>query len=66
MQNPFELLRMLWPLLALQLLLMIWALVDLSRRKQVKKLPKLGWAAIIAFINLFGPIIYFLYGRGDE
>jgi type VI protein secretion system component VasK len=61
--NP---LKILWPLLALQLLLMIWAVIDLVRRREVKVLPKWAWALIIVFVNLFGPIIYFVAGRGEE
>jgi hypothetical protein len=55
-----------WPVILLQFLLMIWALVDLLRRKNIKHLPKWAWALIIVFINLFGPIIYLVAGRGEE
>ncbi|MBM4235953.1 MAG: PLDc_N domain-containing protein [Firmicutes bacterium] len=57
---------MFWPLLALQLVLLVWALIDLVRRREVKGLPKWAWALIIILINLFGPIIYFVAGRGEE
>lgn len=55
-----------WPVILLQLLLMIWALVDLLRRKNVKLLPKWAWALIILFVNLFGPIVYLVAGRREE
>ncbi|HOB87760.1 MAG TPA: PLD nuclease N-terminal domain-containing protein [Bacillota bacterium] len=45
---------------------MIWALVDLIRRRKVKWLPKFGWALIVILVNLFGPIAYLLFGRGDD
>ena len=61
-----EMLLSMWPLIALQLALMIWALVDLIRRKKVKWLPKFGWALIVILVNLFGPIAYLLFGRGDD
>lgn len=61
-----EILAAVWPLLALQFFIMIWALVDLIRRKSVKHLPKIGWVIIIVLINLFGPIAYLVFGRGEE
>ncbi len=66
MNEVLDTLRMFWPLLVLQVLLMVWALIDLIRRREVKGLPKWAWALIIIFINLFGPIIYFVAGRGEE
>ena len=61
-----EMLLSMWPLIALQLALMIWALVDLIRRRKVKWLPKFAWALIVILVNLFGPIAYLLFGRGDD
>jgi len=66
MNEILDTLRMFWPLLALQLVLLVWALIDLVRRREVKGLPKWAWALIIILINLFGPIIYFVAGRGEE
>ncbi|MBE3577671.1 MAG: PLDc_N domain-containing protein [Limnochordales bacterium] len=59
-------LRSLWPLFALQLVLTIWALVDLARRKSVRYLPKAAWTLIILFVSTIGPIIYLAAGRGEE
>lgn len=66
MQEIIDTLKLFWPLLLLQLLLLIWAIFDLVRRRTVKVLPKWAWALIIIFVNLFGPIIYFVAGRGEE
>lgn len=66
MQEVAALLKMLWPLVLLQFLLLIWALIDLARRHDVKVLPKWAWILIIIFVNIFGPIIYFVAGRGEE
>lgn len=66
MQEVLDLLKVFWPLLVLQILLMVWALVDLIRRKKVKGLPRWVWVLIIIFVNLFGPIIYLVFGRGEE
>lgn len=52
------------PLVLLQLILMIVALVDLARREKTKG-PKWLWALIIIFGELIGPIVYFLVGREE-
>lgn len=66
MQEIADLLKMLWPILVFQLLLLIWAIIDLIRRRTVKSLPKWAWALIIIFVNIFGPIIYLVFGRGED
>ena len=53
------------PLVLLQLILMIVALVDLVRREKTRWLPKWAWAIIIIFGELVGPIIYFIFGREE-
>ncbi|OPL10780.1 MAG: hypothetical protein AVO34_09760 [Firmicutes bacterium ML8_F2] len=66
MQEVLDLLKIFWPLLVLQILLMVWALVDLIRHKELKGFPRWAWVLIIVFINIFGPIIYLVFGRGEE
>jgi ABC-2 type transport system ATP-binding protein len=54
------------PLLVLQLGLLIAAVVDLLRDdRHVRGGNKGIWAVIIVFVNLIGPILYFLVGRVD-
>lgn len=60
-----ELLPFLWPLFVIQLGLIVFALVDLNRRT-VTRGPKWVWVLVIVFINIIGPIVYFVVGRGDE
>ena len=50
------------PLLVVQLILVIVALVDL-RKIHATNGPKILWVFIILFISLFGPIAYFTVGR---
>jgi hypothetical protein len=52
------------PVLLIQLGLMIAALLDLVKREKTRG-PKWLWILIILFVNLIGPIIYFLVGRED-
>jgi Phospholipase_D-nuclease N-terminal len=53
------------PLLLLQLILMIIALVDLRKREKVRWIPKWGWVIIIILGELLGPILYFVLGREE-
>jgi len=53
------------PVILLELVLMITAVVDLIRREKTRYLPKWAWALIVIFIQLIGPIAYFLLGRQD-
>lgn len=58
-----EVLRAFWPLLAFQLGLMIWALVDLSRREHTRLLPRVVWFLVIILFSMLGPIAYLVWGR---
>jgi hypothetical protein len=58
-------LPLLIPLIVVQLGLMIFCLVDLSHRAQVKG-PKWLWAILIVFGELIGPVAYLIVGRGEE
>jgi hypothetical protein len=54
------------PIFVIQLGLLIWALYDLTRPgRRVKGDSKVVWALIIIFINIIGPILYFLVGREE-
>ncbi|OIJ14324.1 transcriptional regulator [Anaerobacillus alkalidiazotrophicus] len=50
------------PLIVLQLILMVFALVSCAKQEETNG-PKLMWVLIIIFVNLIGPILYFLLGR---
>jgi len=52
------------PVILLQLVLMIFALVDLIRREKTRG-PKWMWAIIIVLGELLGPIVYLLVGREE-
>jgi hypothetical protein len=53
------------PIVLLQLILMIVALVDLIRREKTRLLPKWGWAIVIVLGELIGPILYLIFGREE-
>jgi ABC-2 type transport system ATP-binding protein len=55
------------PLVVIYFALLIFAVVDLLRDdRRVRGGNKGVWALIIVFINGFGPIIYFLFGRDER
>ncbi len=53
------------PILLIQLGLVIAALLDLRKQTALRG-PKWMWVVIIIFVNLIGPIIYFVVGREEE
>ena len=58
-------LPLLIPVFVVQLGLLIFALVDLLKRDKTNG-PKWLWVIIIVFVNMIGPIVYFIVGRRDE
>ena len=65
MEEILKYLPLIIPLVLIQLSLMIFALVDLSKREKTRG-PKWLWVLVIIFGELFGPIIYFVVGRTEE
>ena len=64
METLSELLPFLIPVVLLQIALMVVALLDLVRRERTRG-PKWAWALVILFVNLIGPVVYLLFGRGE-
>lgn len=50
------------PIIIINLILIVIAIVDLVRIEKTNG-PKWMWVLIILFINLIGPILYFVIGR---
>ncbi|HLS60814.1 MAG TPA: PLDc N-terminal domain-containing protein [Virgibacillus sp.] len=53
------------PLLVIQAILMVIALIDLWRTEDTNG-PKNLWLIIIIFISILGPILYFVIGRRNH
>lgn len=53
------------PIIVIQLILLIIAIIDLVRTENTNG-PKWLWALIILFINILGPILYFVIGRRNH
>lgn len=58
-------LPLLIPIVLVQIALIAAALWDLYHREKTRG-PKLIWVFVILFINIIGPIIYFIFGRDQE
>ena len=70
MEEEFELLvdilPFLIPVIILEIALLVLALVDLFKREHMSSNTRLIWALVIIFLNIIGPIIYFIFGRGES
>jgi DMSO reductase anchor subunit len=64
--DALELIKLIWPMLVIQLALQIFAVVDVFRKKKTRNLSVPVWVIIILLGEILGPIIYFLAGRSEE
>ena len=64
MNEISQILPLLIPIIIIELGLMIWALIDLTKQPATRG-PKWMWALIIILVNFIGPIIYFIIGREE-
>lgn len=65
MEEVLNLLELLWPLLVLQFILVVVALIAWFKTDQTKG-PKWLWLLIILFANIIGPILFFIIGRRTD
>ena len=57
---------MLAPVVAIDVLMRIVALVSLYRARSTRHMPKAAWAAVIVIVTLVGWGAWFLAGRPEE
>ena len=61
-----QVIALLVPIVLIQLGLIVAALYDLEKEdRRVRGGSKLVWILIIVFVNLIGPIVYFVAGREE-
>lgn len=63
---PGNMIVLFLPLILIQLGLLVFALLDLVKRKRVKGGNKWLWGILIVVISFIGPILYFVLGREEE
>lgn len=66
MEKLIEYLPFLIPLILIELVLMITALIHVLRHPHYKLGNKPIWIVIVLFVQIIGPVIYFVFGRGEE
>jgi len=64
--DAINIIKIIWPVIVLQLALQIYALVDLIKRKKTKNLSPKIWGAIIILGEIVGAAIYLIVGRSEE
>lgn len=65
-QQVMDLLKLVWPLIVIQLAFQVFALVDIVRKRKTKNLSPAIWAIIVIFGEIIGSVIYYLVGRSEE
>ncbi|MFC4304220.1 PLDc N-terminal domain-containing protein [Cohnella boryungensis] len=60
-----EWLKVLIPVILVQIALMVTALVYLFRAKAVRG-NKWIWVPVIVLVNIVGPVLFFAFGRKEE
>lgn len=61
-----EYLPFLIPLIIIEWILAITALIHVLRHPHYKFGNKPFWIVVVLFVQIIGPIIYFVFGRGEE
>lgn len=65
MESLVQMLPYLAPVLVLELALLTFVLVDLSKRKYVTGGKKIIWILVSVCIQIIGPIVYLVAGRKE-
>lgn len=60
-----ELLLYVAPIVVVEVVLVIVALVGIFRLYGCRNANKKVWALIVIFLQIFGPIMYFAFGKGN-
>jgi hypothetical protein len=66
MEEFVEYLPFVIPILLVQLILMISALVHVLRHKKYRFGTTLLWSIVVVIFSIIGPILYFTLGREEE
>ena len=66
MEKLIEYLPFLIPVIIIEFVLIITALIHLLKHPNYRFGNKVMWIVIVLFIQIIGPISYFVFGRGEE
>ncbi|MGB7606124.1 MAG: PLD nuclease N-terminal domain-containing protein [Lutisporaceae bacterium] len=66
MEKLIEYLPFLIPIVVVELILVLTALIHIFKHPHYRFGNKIMWVLIVALIQIIGPIIYFVVGRGED
>lgn len=66
MNEILEYLPFIIPIIIVELVLMVVALIHLLKHKKFRFGNQILWILIVVLLQIIGPILYFTIGRGDE
>lgn len=66
MEQIFTYLPFLIPLFIIQLALAVTALVHVVRHPRYRFGNMPVWIVVVLFIQIIGPVVYFIFGKGEE
>lgn len=66
MQEIMEYLPFLIPIIVIELILAIFALVHVIKHPNYRFGNKVFWIIVVSVFQIIGPIVYFVFGKGDE
>ena len=66
METVIQMLPYMVPLIVLEVVLLVVALVDLAKRKHVTGGNKIIWVLVTVCIHIIGPVTYLIAGRKEE
>ena len=61
-----SILKLVWPIIIIQLALQIYAIIDVIKRKKTKNLSPAIWIVIIVLGEILGPVVYLLVGKSED
>ena len=61
-----EYFAVLLPVILRELALMVTALIHVLRHSDYRFGNRAVWVIVVVFIQIIGPILYFVFGRGEE
>ncbi len=66
MDTLIKYLPILLPIIILELSLAIFSFIHVLRHPHYKFGNKIVWCIIVLFVQFIGPVVYFIFGRGED
>lgn len=66
METVMDNLVFILPLFIIEMALAIIALIHVIKHPNYKFGNKIMWILIVLFVQIIGPVVYFIFGRGEE